>query len=531
MIEMAEMNLWVKSNAYLPCERRGPTTARAREFGLMEPHAAAYNPSLDAVSDGAVQARAWKEYKENGTAGGQKEKETLDEEDVVEEKKKDYGKHYPCVWTKDPHGGGYRIDKGPGARSGYDALEQKSDGTMIARAPGYEKPQTGPTTNFVGNHMTQGAIDLVQYELTKLDPGREIQRTRLDRARGIVRKLPELTAVSREDPSPCDVRASIEKFSWWDTGERIQLRIRHCDLQSAILDEISVEYADRRVSVEIQKVTSNVLSKHVYILVLEHLFRAIIPELCTRLVDDEGLLINLTKADQSIRWLNLRAPPVMSLPPKVSSGLVLQQQTLDMRALRAKLIGDREGKLAPKLEWLTTNVAEMHDFPFDQFESISTADTIECVRTQIDCGDYVEALSFITRGLRDSTISASEKVVLLEFRAQANVQLGSLKDAVSDYSEILEVQPSAVMFFKKASVREQLEDYHGALIDYENAQALNGKDVKVLEAIRRVRECSTAKTRMEEEEQRYSSGGDGFQSVPRPCLPQFENRGKAGACF
>ena len=60
-------------------------------------------------------------------------------------------KDYPSVWTKDPHGGEYRVDKGPGSRKGYDALEQQSDGRMIERPLGYEKPQTGPTTNFVGN--------------------------------------------------------------------------------------------------------------------------------------------------------------------------------------------------------------------------------------------------------------------------------------------------------------------------------------------------------------------------------------------
>lgn len=32
---------------------------------------------------------------------------------------------------------------------------------------GFEAPVSGPTTNFVGNHMTQGAIDLVQSDLKR----------------------------------------------------------------------------------------------------------------------------------------------------------------------------------------------------------------------------------------------------------------------------------------------------------------------------------------------------------------------------
>jgi hypothetical protein len=34
---------------------------------------------------------------------------------------------------------------------------------------GYQRVELGPTSNFVGNHMTQGAIDLVQAELSKSD--------------------------------------------------------------------------------------------------------------------------------------------------------------------------------------------------------------------------------------------------------------------------------------------------------------------------------------------------------------------------
>ena len=41
------------------------------------------------------------------------------------------------------------------ARGGYDALVDGPDGRTISPALGHERPQRGPTTNFVGNHMTQ----------------------------------------------------------------------------------------------------------------------------------------------------------------------------------------------------------------------------------------------------------------------------------------------------------------------------------------------------------------------------------------
>jgi len=76
------------------------------------------------------------------------------------------------VWTKEPHGGAYRR-AGPGAAGGYDALEQRPDGSARECDLGFEKPASGPTTNFVGNHMTQGAIDLVQAQLARRDPRQE----------------------------------------------------------------------------------------------------------------------------------------------------------------------------------------------------------------------------------------------------------------------------------------------------------------------------------------------------------------------
>ena len=48
---------------------------------------------------------------------------------------------------------------------GYDSLTQTPNGRDKIMPFGYEKTELGPTTNFVGNHMTQGAIDLVQADL------------------------------------------------------------------------------------------------------------------------------------------------------------------------------------------------------------------------------------------------------------------------------------------------------------------------------------------------------------------------------
>jgi len=41
------------------------------------------------------------------------------------------------------------------ANQGYDPLTEDKTGRTLRVAQGYERPKRGPTTNFVGNHMTQ----------------------------------------------------------------------------------------------------------------------------------------------------------------------------------------------------------------------------------------------------------------------------------------------------------------------------------------------------------------------------------------
>lgn len=174
-------------------------------------------------------------------------------EEVLKERRKDQDRHHhKQIWTKQPHGGPYTkvqnlnwelllgydvlclyallcreifgavgdlfnkiavVERAivPGiaqcdARGGYDPLLELPNGRRRVIEPGYERPQRGPTTNFVGNHMTQvmtgirdcrnlaklqlnfhsnnsiasvglkdndslqGAIDLVQMELEKAGP-------------------------------------------------------------------------------------------------------------------------------------------------------------------------------------------------------------------------------------------------------------------------------------------------------------------------------------------------------------------------
>merc|ERR1719453_2145547 len=140
---------------------------------------AQYNPALDATSAGAVASQATQSLLE----ASQKK------EDKVARKRLEAERHHhKQIWTKEPHGGAYK-KSGKGSTDGYDALlmpnGKKPDERLVPWGghaadvePGYEKPARGPTTNFVGNHMCQGAIDLVQSELTRRDPRHELNKLR-----------------------------------------------------------------------------------------------------------------------------------------------------------------------------------------------------------------------------------------------------------------------------------------------------------------------------------------------------------------
>ncbi|KAK9829923.1 hypothetical protein WJX72_008670 [[Myrmecia] bisecta] len=106
------------------------------------------------------------------TIAGTSARDLAAQDILMESRRADRERHYHrTIWTKDAHGGPYRKSN---AMTGYDPLLQLPDGQSKSVVCGYERAESGPTTNFVGNHMTQGAIDLVQAELMqKPEEGRQ----------------------------------------------------------------------------------------------------------------------------------------------------------------------------------------------------------------------------------------------------------------------------------------------------------------------------------------------------------------------
>ena len=617
-----------------------------------------YNPSLDRVSDGAQHSKAWEEYKTYGTAGRNEdeieEKNSSDrrfaeEEEEEEEgrtnknkmiipkeqliKQKSYGKIGKTVWDKKAHGGKYYISTGE-KKKGYDALEQTPDGTIIKREPGYEKPQSGHTTNFVGNHMTQGAIDLVQHELTRVDPKMKEERMRrLEEAKGIKREPPKLLKVEKnkkkvlmigdrekgdtddgeeeeEGRSPENRVINIDRYTWEDRDGEIIVRLQHdeklMDLKSAQL-EIQNE---RSFTVSIK---SKEERDKVYVLSVPCLFDAIVREKSCMLTTAKSLRVTLVKTEVGKAWkrlsssessensmLRLNNAPDGKVKEK---GIVIinndNSNNINLRDLRAEVIKFRDGNLAPK--FTPSKTPEEIENELDaQINDVSTPMEFASLKEAMQSCDHFESsgdhanaiksfssalffLRFFTssssppasedgsedtttleEGGESTTTTTMEVKIMdcLRRRAKANVLLGKTRNATKDYAEAIQegkkllsslssssnATSSAIndkdadatkkilsdLYFERGNAYEQVEKYAEAVDDYKRALKTGGNDTKVSMALTRASKLHFQRDieRKEIEKKRPKNDNENsLPSLPRPGMKQFENRGKAGACF
>ena len=617
-----------------------------------------YNPSLDRVSDGAQHSKAWEEYKTYGTAGRNEdeieEKNSSDrrfaeEEEEEEEgrtnknkmiipkeqliKQKSYGKIGKTVWDKKAHGGKYYISTGE-KKKGYDALEQTPDGTIIKREPGYEKPQSAHTTNFVGNHMTQGAIDLVQHELTRVDPKMKEERMRrLEEAKGIKREPPKLLKVEKnkkkvlmigdrekgdtddgeeeeEGRSPENRVINIDRYTWEDRDGEIIVRLQHdeklMDLKSAQL-EIQNE---RSFTVSIK---SKEERDKVYVLSVPCLFDAIVREKSCMLTTAKSLRVTLVKTEVGKAWKRLsssessensmlrlnNAPDAKVKEKRIVIMNNNNSNNINLRDLRAEVIKFRDGNLAPK--FTPSKTPEEIENELDaQINDVSTPMEFASLKEAMQSCDHFESsgdhanaiksfssalffLRFFTSsssppasedgsedtttleegGKSTSTTTMEVKIMdCLRRRAKANVLLGKTRNATKDYAEAIQegkkllsslssssnATSSAIndkdadatkkilsdLYFERGNAYEQVEKYAEAVDDYKRALKTGGNDTKVSMALTRASKLHFQRDieRKEIEKKRPKNDNENsLPSLPRPGMKQFENRGKAGACF
>lgn len=111
----------------------------------------------------------------------------------------------------------------------------RSHPTLVASGPlppllqaelGYERVKTGPTSNFVGNHMTQGAIDLVQAHLEQPARGALL----LGAGAGAAPHLPRLLSSTESDAAAAAVAAAavprpLHQYCWLDAGSSVRVEV------------------------------------------------------------------------------------------------------------------------------------------------------------------------------------------------------------------------------------------------------------------------------------------------------------------
>jgi len=478
---------------------------------------ATYNPSLDRTS----------------TRGQLEEtKKLVQREQAMEMRRTDAEKHlYSDVWTKDPHGGAYRQ---VGCREGYDALLERPDGSLKDVQPGYERPLTGPTTNFVGNHMTQGAIDLVQSELMQRDPMYQMQKIRNYQCTYRPPKLLQRDVQYLEEPAKVD---TLHSYSWRDMGEDIMLAVPVQQLGTEMQEiQMLPKFSEERFDLQL-----TCQDKRTWRLSLWPLRHRVDPPQCMIKRGTGKIEVLLRKVDPAQSWEELLQRDVVSAPT-IKQDLPADMPSLTelRKAVRHQRDNKRPGdgllyKLPPKIKEAAEQSAGAEDDDVQPVPASLTLDqAMNWAKEKFIQGSYVDCEVYCTWGLKLASVEDVEsREVLLLQRAFARSRLGRSKKVVLDCSKALEIVPSSVAaMLQRARAYEEMERFEESLADLQQVVALAPGNALALENRRRVRHLLESSLKLKaQEEQDDSSSGDLRPSIPRPVLPQFENRGKAGAVF
>ena len=478
---------------------------------------ATYDPKLDRTS-----------------ARGQMEetKKLVQQEQAMELRRSDAEKHlYSDVWTKDPHGGAYRQ---VGCREGYDALLESPDGSLKEVQPGYERPLTGPTTNFVGNHMTQGAIDLVQSELMQRDPTYQMQKIRNYQCTYRPPKLLEREVQFRKE---CGKVETVHSYSWRDLGEEIMLVVPVQEMTKDLaVAQVVPKFDEERFDLEIK-----CPDERTWRLSLWPLRHRVDPSKCRFKLGKGKIEVHLRKDNATQPWKELLNREQMSTP-KLKQGTPTDVPTLAelRKAVRHQRDNKKPGdgllyKLPPSIAASEEQSVQREDEGVPPLPaSLTLEETLCLAKERFAMGSYVDCEVYCTWGLQLApTEDVESRESLLLQRANARAHLGCAKKVVRDCTLSLEIAPGSVAaMMQRAKANEELECFEESLADLQQVVTLAPENTLALENRRRVRQLLESSLKLRAQEDRGdTSGSDLRPSIPRPVLPQFENRGKAGAVF
>ncbi|KAL6780147.1 hypothetical protein ACKKBF_B14255 [Auxenochlorella protothecoides x Auxenochlorella symbiontica] len=414
------------------------------------------------------------------------------------------------IWTKDAHGGPYKkVNDG----KGYDPLLQTPDGKDKEWALGYERVKVGPTTNFVGNHMTQAAIDLVQAHLQPpREPVSDPGALRLTQGAEHGPKLLQVTPPQSEQHAGSPIRA-LDRYRWQDAAESVDISV---ELPQNGPWDVTCEVTRGSLMLEARPQRGPQLRLHI-----PALCHAVTPEACRVIVacgEDHGeqaavpsvsgvwawkghlpggtLLLHLHKEQEGMQWQRLaaqkedaggdgaRAPAAPAAAPDLDAtrrALLAARRRGRPYDAQAALPATRPGPEPAGLPGIEdpTHGGGAASVSGPHADLLPEAAAAEAERAA-SAGEYVGAVRAASLALSAAPFLASSAGAdLLLDRARWRTCLGDAAGAVADCSQVIDgegvhsntnVVTRALLL--RASLREEGECLPQALQDVEAALSL-----------------------------------------------------------
>lgn len=166
---------------------------------------------------------------------------------------------------------------------------------------GYEQVETGPTSNFVGNHMTQAAVDVVQYQLGKRDLEYERKKhMKYQQTYHPPKRIPATNAKEAAGEKTRTTMRAVQRYTWEDHGESVLVRIMPEERDS--VHTPCVDVTDDGDEAHISFTSGD----ETHVLVLRRLFGSVNGDKSSVRIDARGaILASLYKRGEGIEWSRL----------------------------------------------------------------------------------------------------------------------------------------------------------------------------------------------------------------------------------
>ena len=405
-------------------------------------------------------------------------------------REKDNAHQYKAVRTKEPHGGKNRAARVIGfsiiATDNALQIESRKHDSEVPREPGHERVDVSPTTNFVGDHMTQAAIDLVHSRLEST-LSTNFQNSVVERQDVQLKPV----SVERRTLLAVDATQRIDRYGWYDCGAYAKLEI---SLPTPI-KKAQCEFTIRTLRVSLLDIKGITHS-----LRLSHLVADLAKNECHWFVRGCKLFVILMKMDKAT-WSRLCETLLTGTPlPKSDAFIDDLRKPCLLRTTRSFSDEEKDNQTTFQPTEPFTKITR--DVCEDDVVTVhkQTQDGIECERN----GDYIgaleafgkalEELSHVTSGTPTRCFPATQASSKCDdqkhlaprqlFRVAADlhhrmadccIHTGYLREAVQfcsasiqelRISRVENVDLIAAVLLIRASALEALEDYKAAQRDF-----------------------------------------------------------------